>query len=106
MESKSGTISGWKDVQIRTINSLKQWGVQLSKKNFDDFWKTYEKLKEVSPEISNKKLKYEVLKEISNAIKQDIPPDEIVRKMQKRLDAIYEEQAELMDDGVSGFFEI
>jgi hypothetical protein len=106
LEAKTSTQSGWREVKKNTITELKKQGINVTQKDFDRLWETYEKLKEVSPDVASRQLKYSVLKDVSNAIKEDKTPDEIATEMTKRLSEIYEEQAELMDDGVSGFFEI
>lgn len=107
MQSKTGTRKGWNIVKKETATGLQKHGVSVDSKSFDKLWKAYEHLKESSPEVANKGMKYAVLREIADlTTDSNKSVDEIVSVMQKNIDAIYEEQAGLNDefDGVSGFF--
>ena len=109
LQSKTGTRKGWKQVKKETISELKKRGVQMTEKQFDKVWKAYEDLKELSPEVANRGLKYSVLKDVADmAIDDNKSADEIALALNENLSRIYEEQAGLNNgvDGVSGFFEI
>lgn len=109
LESKTGTLKGWRQVKKETIQGLKKQGVEMTESQFNDVWKAYEELKELSPEVANRGLKYSVLKEVADMVAdKDKSADEIATAIHDNLSQIYEEQAGLNDgaDGVSGFFEI
>lgn len=109
LESKTGTLKGWRQVKKETIQGLKKQGVEMTEIQFNDVWKAYEELKELSPEVANRGLKYSVLKEVADmAADKDKSADEIAMAIHNNLSQIYEEQAGLNNgiDGVSGFFEI
>lgn len=109
LQSKTGTRKGWKQVKKETIAGLKKNGVEMSEQQFNDVWKAYEDLKELSPEVANRGLKYSVLKDVVNMVTDtDKSADEIATALHEKLSSIYEEQAGLENgvDGVSGFFEI
>lgn len=109
MQAKSGTRRGWTKTKRETIEGLSKHGVEMSEKQFDKVWKAYEDLKELSPEVANRGLKYSVLKDVANmAIDENKTADEIAVALHENLSQIYEEQARLDYDvdGVSGFFEI
>jgi len=109
MQAKTGTRKGWKQVKKETIAGLKKQGVEMTESQFDDVWTTYEELKELSPEVANRGLKYSVLKDVANMVTgTDKSADEIAMALHKNLSQIYEEQTGLNSDvdGVSGFFEI
>lgn len=109
MQSKTGTRKGWKQVKKETIQGLKKQGVNMTESQFDDVWKAYEELKELSPEVANRGMKYAVLKDVADMVTDtDKSADEIAVAMHDNLSHIYEEQAGLSNgiDGVSGFFEI
>lgn len=109
LQSKTGTRKGWKQVKKETISGLKKHGVQMNEKQFDKVWKAYEDLKEISPEVANRGLKYSVLKDVADMVTDDNKSaDEIATAIHENLSQIYEEQAGLENgvDGVSGFFEI
>ena len=109
MQSKTGTRKGWKQVKKEKISGLKKHGVEMTESQFDEVWTAYEDLKELSPEVANRGLKYSVLKEVADiATDTDKSADEIATALHKNLSQIYEEQVGLNNgiDGVSGFFEI
>lgn len=109
LESKTGTRKGWKQTKKEIINGMKKQGVDMTENNFEDVWKAYEDLKEISPDVANRGLKYSVLKEVADMVTNtDKSADEIVVAIHDNLSKIYEEQAVLNNgiDGVSGFFEI
>lgn len=109
LQSKTGTRKGWKQVKKETIAGLKKHGVEMTDSQFNDFWKSYEDLKELSPEVANRGLKYSVLKDVADMVTDtDKSADEIATALHENLSKIYEEQAGLNNgiDGVSGFFEI
>lgn len=109
MQAKTGTRKGWKQVKKETIQGLKKQGVEMTENQFDDVWKAYEDLKELSPEVANRGLKYSVLKDVADMVTDtDKSADEIATAIHDNLSQIYEEQAGLNNgvDGVSGFFEI
>lgn len=109
MQSKTGTRKGWKQIKKETIAGLKKHGVEMTVSQFNDVWKAYEDLKELSPEVANRGLKYSVLKDVADMVTDtDKSADEIATSLHENLSKIYEEQAVLNNgiDGVSGFFEI
>lgn len=109
MQAKTGTLKGWKQVKKETIAGLKKQGVEMTEQQFNDVWKAYEDLKELSPEVANRGLKYSVLKDVADMVTDtNKSADEIATALHENLSSIYEEQAGLEHgvDGVSGFFEI
>lgn len=109
LQAKTGTRKGWKQVKKETIAGFKKHGVEMTESQFNDVWKAYEDLKELSPEVANRGLKYSVLKDVANMMNDtEKSADEIATALHENLSQIYEEQAGLNNDidGVSGFFEI
>lgn len=109
MQSKTGTRKGWKQVKKETIQGLKKRGIEISEKQFEDVWKAYEDLKELSPEVANRGLKYSVLKDVADMVTDtNKSAEKIALTLHNSLAQIYETQAGLYNgvDGVSGFFEI
>lgn len=109
LQAKTGTRKGWKQTKKEVISGLKKQGVEMSESQFNDVWQAYENLKELSPEVANRGLKYTVLKDIADMVTdREKSADEIATALHENLSRIYEDQ-EGMDnglDGVSGFFEI
>lgn len=109
MQAKTGSRKGWTKTRRETIEGLHKRGVEMSEKQFEKVWKAYEDLKELSPEVANRGLKYSVLKDVANMVTdENKSADEIATALHENLSQIYEEQARLENgfDGVSGFFEI
>ena len=109
LQAKTGTRKGWTKTKRETIEGLRKQGVEMSEKQFDKVWKAYEDLKELSPEVANRGLKYSVLKDVADMVTDESKSaDEIATALRENLSQIYEEQAGLEHgvDGVSGFFEI
>lgn len=109
IQAKTGTRRGWTKTRRETIEGLRKQGVEMSEKQFEKVWKAYEDLKELSPEVANRGLKYSVLKDVANMVTdENKSADEIATALNENLSQIYEEQVRLDHgfDGVSGFFEI
>ena len=107
LASDTSTLRGYKAFRADTIKSLNIEGIgDISEKQFTKLWQAYEKLKDTSPEVSNKKFKYSVLTDIAEEVMKDgrISASTIANRIQNRLSEIYEESAE-NDRGVSEFFE-
>ena len=71
-----------------------------------EMFKAYEQLKELSPNVAQRGLKYAVLKEISESvIDESKTTDDIALMIYKELSDIYERESENDEfTGVSGFF--
>lgn len=108
LEAKTGTRAGWKKVRKETIAGLKKQGVEMTDSQFNAVWKAYEELKEMSPEVANRGLKYGVLRDIADQVRDTSKSaDEIATALHDNLSQLYEEEMESdYVDGVSGFFEI
>lgn len=109
MQSKTGTRKGWKQVKKEVNAGLKKHGIDMTESQFNDVWKAYEELKELSPEVANRGLKYSVLKDVADMVADtNKTADEIATAIHQNLSQIYEENAVLSNgaDGVSEFFEI
>lgn len=107
LQSKTGTRAGWKKSKKEIISGLKKNGVDVDNESFEKLWKSYERLKEVSPEVATKELKYSTLKEISDIISSNnYTTDEIVERVYNNLSSLYEERIRANDADVSGFFEL
>lgn len=106
LTSKGGSVSGARKIQSETIKTLNKQGVNLTNEQYNNFWETYERLKEMSPEVASKGLKYVVMGDIAELI-DEVNPEELAGIMSEKLDELYEEQEGLENDtGVSRFFEV
>lgn len=95
-----------KDVGKREFNKMVEKATQ---ERTEKLFRAYEDLREVSPDVANRGMKYGAMKEISDMITEnpEDTPDTIATRVQNELSAIYEEQMGLEHgtSGVSEFFE-
>ena len=108
--STTSTVKGWQKTKKEIVKGLKKKGVNISVDTFDNFFRAYADLREISPDASLASLKYDVFKEISEQVKDPSKsPDEIAVEIVDKVASIYEEQQEIelerMGGGVSDFFE-
>lgn len=105
LTNQTSTISGFKEFRSDVINGLASQGVHINEEDFAKFWETYEKLKEMSPEVENRRLKYKSMRELANLVQEGTLDFEgLILQMQEEIEALYEAE-EVEDDGVSSFFE-
>ena len=67
----------------------KEHNIKITNKQYNDFFKVYERLKEVDSTVSNKLMKYNVFEEISNVL-DNTSVEETVDEMRNRLTEIYQ----------------
>lgn len=95
-----------KDIGKREFNKMVE---QATQERTEKLFRAYEDLREISPDVANRGMKYGALQEISDMITEnpEDTPDAIATRVQGELSAIYEEQAGLEHgtSGVSEFFE-
>lgn len=107
LESETGNLRGARRVENRVISGLNNAGVNINSEQYNEFWKAYEKLKDLSPEVANTRFKYMAMKELSNRMESGKSPEEIAEAITKDFSRIYEEEEQLTQDlaNVSEFFE-
>lgn len=93
MKSATGSLRGWKEVKQNTIDKLKaESGIDLSPDEFDVFWRAYTELtKSDAGKKAAKQYKYQILEHIDQLMKPGTTVDEIVSKMTKTMDKLYEQ---------------
>lgn len=103
---ETSTVHGAQAVRREVIQKLKsEHNIKISNKQYNDFFKVYERLKEVDSTISNKLMKYNVFEEISNVLDNG-NIDEAVEDMRSRLSEIYRESVGDTERDISEFFRI
>lgn len=111
MKSATGSLRGWKEVKQNTIDKLRaESGIDLSPDEFDVFWRTYTELtKSDAGKKAAKQYKYQILEQIDQLMKPGTTVDEIVSKMTKTMDKLYEqikEEEEREKDKNGGYTDI
>lgn len=106
LNMETSTIHGAQSVRREVIQKLKkEHNIKITNKQYNDFFKVYERLKEVDSTVSNKLMKYNVFEEISNVL-DDSNIDETVDEMRNRLTEIYQKSVGDTERGISEFFRI
>ena len=108
---KTSTLTGWKKVKRETRKELEKQDVTFSDEEWNDVWDAYEKLEDLDPEIEMKSIKYDVLKLISDKVREsDLSSDEIAVKLKGKAKKLYEKNQQLQGDfengGVSELFDM
>lgn len=110
LEMETSSRKGFEDVKKRTIETLKERGVNIKSDELNSLFTVYNKLKEIDPSITYMTWKYELMSDIAQ---MDDTLDVQTRLMQakERYDELYEEKQEQFGKevtlyGVSGFFEL
>lgn len=95
LQSPVSTVKGYKKLQKETIQRLEKEGVNITPDNWQRFWQSYEKLKELDPNAELSDIKYRLMEDITDEIEDDgLTPDEIALNLQDRVSELYEEQQE------------
>lgn len=103
---ETSTIHGAQAVRREVIQKLrKEHNIKISNKQYNDFFKVYERLKEVDSTVSNKLMKYNVFEEISNVL-DGASVEDVVNEMRNRLTEIYQQSVGDTELDISEFFRI
>ena len=106
LNMETSTVHGSQAVRREVIQKLKkEHNIKITNKQYNDFFKVYERLKEVDSTVSNKLMKYNVFEEISNIL-DDSNIDETVNEMRNRLTEIYQKSVGDTERDISEFFRI
>jgi hypothetical protein len=106
LNMETSTVHGSQAVRREVIQKLKkEHNIKITNKQYNDFFKVYERLKEVDSTVSNKLMKYNVFEEISNVL-DDSSIDETVNEMRNRLTEIYQKSVGDTERDFSEFFRI
>ena len=103
LKAETSTIKGYNKYKTKIIRKMKKEGIQIEDEQFDEFFQTYERLKELDPSVSEHAFKYNILKTIETYMEDgDRNMEELIYNMYGELNKIYEENAKI--DDVSDFF--
>lgn len=107
LESETGNLRGARRIRTRVTENLAKSGVDISPDQYNRFFDAYEKLKQMSPEVADRRFKYMAMREISNRIEGNEDPATIARQLTTEFNNIYEQQEmeEQELNNVSEFFE-
>lgn len=107
LTSQTSTVKGYRALQGEIETKLLKEDIEITHKDYEKFWRAYEKLKEINPAVKAKSLKYKVLKHVAYMVQSDRrrSPRTIAQSISSRIEDI-EKEAEngRNDNGVSKFF--
>lgn len=103
LKAETSTIKGYKKYKTNIIKKMKKEGIEIEDEQFDEFFRTYERLKELDPSVSEYVFKYNILKTIETYMEDgNRDMEKLIYQMYGELDKIYEDNAKI--DDVSDFF--
>ena len=99
LESKTGNRKGWAKVKKETIETLETKGIHMTDEQWERFWKSYEKLKQLDKSVAEKEFKYTTLDNVIDYVREtDMEPEDIATTLKEKLDNIYEEHEVLNNE--------
>lgn len=111
--AETSSLTGEKNVKTKSQQALNDnFGISVSDEDYDIYWKAFDRLKELHPEIDERNYKYTILSHMDKMIeKRKGKPYKsyktFARAIEKKLDDLYKENQRLSNaDGTSGFFEL
>ena len=111
--AETSSLTGEKNVKTKSQQALNEnFGISVSDEDYDIYWKAFDRLKELHPEIDERNYKYTILSHMDKMIeKRKGKPYKsyktFARAIEKKLDDLYKENQRLSNaDGTSGFFEL
>lgn len=103
LRHETSTVKGWNKVRKETRETLKKENIEFTDNEWDAFWDAYDKLTELNPDAKLESIKYNIFKQISDAIKSPgRTSDEIALSMQGEVTKTYEQQQQLEQERISG----
>ena len=111
--AETSSLTGEKNVKTKSQKALNEnFGISVSDEDYDIYWKAFDRLKELHPEIDERNYKYTILSHMDKMIeKRKGEPYKsyktFARAIEEKLDDLYKENQRLSNaDGTSGFFEL
>lgn len=111
--AETASLTGEKSVKTKSQKALNDnFGISVSDEDYDIYWKAFDRLKELHPEIDERNYKYTILSHMDKMIeKRKGKPYKsyktFARAIEEKLDDLYKENQRLSNaDGTSGFFEL
>ena len=107
LNMETSTQAGFKNVQKRTVETLKERGVDIKKSELDELFEVWNDLTELDPTVEDSKYKYQLMQDIAN-MPDDMDVDDKILKAKELRTELYEKEQgrEVELYGVSGFFEV
>ena len=113
MKAQTSSLAGEKSVKRESQRIIKEnFGINVSDTDYDIYWKAFDRLKELHPEVDERNYKYTILAHMDKMLEQRKGKPyksykTFARAIEKKLQQIYEENESVKNaNGTSGFFEV
>lgn len=113
MKAQTSSLTGEKSVKRESQRIIKEnFGINVSDTDYDIYWKAFDRLKELHPEVDERNYKYTILAHMDKMLEQRKGKPyksykTFARAIEKKLQQIYEENESVKNaNGTSGFFEV
>ena len=113
MKAQTSSLTGEKSVKRESQKMIKEnFGITVSDTDYDIYWKAFDRLKELHPEVDERNYKYTILAHMDKMLEQRKGKPyksykTFARAIEKKLQQIYEENESVKNaNGTSGFFEV
>lgn len=113
MKAQTSSLAGEKSVKKESQRIIKEnFGITVSDTDYDIYWKAFDRLKELHPEVDERNYKYTILAHMDKMLEQRKGKPyksykTFARAIEKKLQQIYEENESVKNaNGTSGFFEV
>lgn len=113
MKAQTSSLAGEKSVKKESQRIIKEnFGITVNDADYDIYWKAFDRLKELHPEVDERNYKYTILAHMDKMLEQRKGKSyksykTFARAIEKKLQQIYEENESVKNgDGTSGFFEV
>lgn len=110
--AETSSLAGEKSIKRESQKVLKSnFGIEVNDIDYDMYWKAFERVKELNPEVDERNYKYTILAHMDKMLEQrkDKPYKSyktFARAVSNKINALYKEQQRIKNaDGTSGFFD-
>lgn len=114
LKMETSTVHGSQAVRREVRSTLKKdYGIKITNKQYNDFFRAYERLKEIDETIKRKTMKYNVFEEIRNVMNineeklatmdSDDVVDFLTENIKNKITSIYEQSVEVQNSEFSKF---
>lgn len=110
--AETSSLAGEKAIKRESQRTLKSnFGIEVNDVDYDMYWKAFERVKELNPEIDERNYKYTILAHMDKMLEQrkDKPYKSyktFARAVSNKINELYKEQQRIKNaDGTSGFYD-
>lgn len=111
LSAKTSTLTGWRQHKRDSMRMIRErTGLNVTSKDYDKFWRLYQRMIETDPKYRSKDYKYEagemISEQIVEAKKSGADFEHIFDVLQKTINAAYIQQQKADQIALSGMYEL